>query len=98
LDEWPFDMEPFDMEPFDMEPFDMEPFDMEPLDIEWVDDILSWSLCAFAPEVIDPFAFDPLDMASVLCPLDIELELEDCASAKLDIPAPTIKAQTIVLA
>ena len=77
---------------------DIEPFDIEPLDIEWVDDILSWSLCALAPEVIDPLAFDPLDMASVWWSLDIEPELEDCASAKLETPAPMIKAQAIVLA
>jgi hypothetical protein len=79
-------------------PSDMEPFDIEPLDIEGVDDILSWSLCAFAPEVIDPFEFDPLDVAVVLCSLDIEPELEDCATAKLETPVPIIKAQTIVLA
>jgi hypothetical protein len=45
-----------------------------------------------APDVIDPCAVDPLDMASALCPLDIELELEDCASAKLETAAPTIRA------
>jgi hypothetical protein len=83
LDEWPFDMEPLDIESWD---------------IAWVDDILSWSLCACAPEVIEPLEFDPLDMASVLCPLDIEPELEDCASAKLETPAPMIKTQAIVLA
>ena len=86
MDEWPFDIEPFDI----------EPFDIEPLDIEWVDDILS--LCALAPEVIDPLAFDPLDMASVWWSLDIEPELEDWARAKLETPAPMIKAQAIVLA
>jgi hypothetical protein len=55
-------------------------------------------LCASEPEVIDPFELDPFDIASVLCPLDIEPELEDCASAKLETPASTIKAQAIVLA
>ncbi len=76
----------------------MEPFDIESFAIEWVDDILSWSLCAFAPDVIDPCVFDPFDMASVWCSLDIEPELEDCANAKLETPAPIIKAQAIVLA
>jgi hypothetical protein len=75
----------------------MEPSDIEPSVIEWVDDILSWSLRAFAPEVIDPFECDPPDRAFVMCSLDIEPELEDCATAKLETPAPTIKAQTIVL-
>jgi hypothetical protein len=76
----------------------MESCVIEPLDIVWVDDILPWSLCALAPEVIDPFEFDPLDIASVLCPVDIEPELEDCPRAKLDTPAPMIKAQAIVWA
>jgi hypothetical protein len=76
LDDWPLDIEPCDIESWDIESWDIESWD-----IAWVDDILSWSLCAFAPEVIDPFESDPLDMSCVLCPLDIEPALEDWAAA-----------------